>query len=234
MKKRKSEITKRILLSSLFILFSIFVYAQEGQQSEYQKLEKLQDQNVENYMKIYKVIDRYPDFKYSYVYDNDGKIEKVIVEGVVEETDRKKLEILIFEFKNNKIKMQNTPTRTGIYYSVDQEAEPKMGMEKFYDNLRDKITYPEEAKKYGVEGNVYLKFVVDSKGEIAYINAQEDIETSTKPFVKDLMKQAKNAVMETSGNWEPAMVNGDPVASWVVLPVAYNIEQYVGYPAMIR
>lgn len=42
------------------------------------------------------------------------------------------------------------------------------------------------------------------------------------------------AALETSGNWEPSRVNGEPVASWAVIPVIFKIEPYPQLPMMVR
>lgn len=85
-----------------------------------------------------------------------------------------------------------------IYQIVDEEAEPKEGYRAFYNNLYDNLEYPEDAKEWGAEGNVFVKFIVDSNGEIAYITATEDIEASIDKHVKALKEAAKEAVMATS------------------------------------
>lgn len=226
MKKRNLKALTVLFAGILICLPLTTVLAQEYQ---YQDLEDLQDESVKHYMDIYSIVDAYPDFECRYVF-NDGQLEKVIVDGVDNEMDKKRLEVLIFDFKQSKRKMKNIPTRTGIYYSVDKRAEPANGYYDFYMSLQSNLDYPEEAKKQGVEGNVYVKFVVDSNGDISYITASEDIETNQERFVQDLKAEAKAAIMETSGDWEPAIVNGNKVASWAIIPVVFKIEPHPAVP----
>ena len=62
------------------------------------------------------------------------------------------------------------------------------------------------------------------------LREQEVISTDYKyskvcvKIMKDLKEEARQAVLATSGGWEPAMVNGKPVASWVVVPVIFKME----------
>ena len=228
MKTKKNRIVNALLLSILIGLSGSMALAQE-----YPDLEDLQDQNARYYTQIYRIVDEYPDFQYRYVYA-DGEVVDVIVENVDEEMDKKRLEVLLYNLKKNKEKMKDIPTRTGVYYSVDDEAEPEEGYRTFYNNLYEHLEYPEEAKEWGAEGNVFVKFIVDSNGEIAYITATEDIEASMDKHVDALKEAAKEAVMATSGNWQPARVDDVPVASWAVVPVIFKVEAYPHMPTMIR
>lgn len=228
MKTKELKISNVFFLSFLICLTGSFAFAQE-----YQNLEDLQDENMVYYTEIYRIVDDYPEFEYRYIY-SDGEVEKVIVENVDDEMDRKKLEVLIYELKKNREAQKNIPTRTGVYYCVDEEAEPEEGFRTFYNNLYENLSYPEEAREWGAEGNVYVKFIVDSEGEIDFMKATEDIEASTDRYVKDLKEAAMEAVLATSGNWEPARVSGVPVASWAVIPVIFKIEPYPQLPMMVR
>jgi hypothetical protein len=96
------------------------------------------------------------------------------------------------------------------------------------------LDYPEDAKEWGVEGNVYVKFVVDSNGDISHADTVEDIDSDVSRFVTEMKENAKKAVMSTSGEWEPAVAHGQEVASWVVLSVSYQIEPNPALPVFIR
>ncbi len=205
------------------------VQAQEDNGKNYQDMEDMEDENMGYIAEIYEIVEEYPDFEYRYVF-RDGEVQKVIIENVEDEKDRKRLEVLIYGFKRNKEKMKGIPTRTGIFYSVDEDPEPKMGYRDFYNELYENLKYPEEAKEWGTEGNVYVKFVVKSNGEIGYMTTTDDIESTQERYEEDLIQEAKKAIRTTSGDWRPGMVEGVPVASWVVLPVVFRLETYPHMP----
>ncbi len=232
MKKTIMHFTSLFITVSLLCMTHTVAFSQEKKEVKFQTLENLQDKNAVNYTRIYRIVNDYPDFKYKYSYDN-GNVEEVIVKGIDDEMDRKKVEVLILDFKKNKEKMKNIPTRTGIYYSVDQEAEPENGYDEFYRTLQSKINYPYEAVNWPVEGTIYLKFVVGSKGEILYVKADEDIETARQRLLEQMKESSKQAIMETSGNWEPSKVDGEPVASWVTVPVVFNAKKHPMIPVRL-
>src|SRR6056297_763221 len=117
MKKAIIHFTSLLIMVSLLGMTHNVAFSQENKEVKFQTLEDLQDKNAVNYTRIYRIVNDYPDFKYKYLYEN-GNVEEVIVKGIDDEMDRKKVEVLILDFKKNKEKMKNIPTRTGIYYSV--------------------------------------------------------------------------------------------------------------------
>lgn len=219
--KRKVNFILSILI---LIMSTSAMFAQSDSDEDFKTMENLQNENEDYYLKIYRVVDNYPDFTYKYVYNND-MLKEVIVSGVDNTMDRKRLEVWLYDLNKNRMDMNSIPTRTGIYYSVDRMARPKAGFKAFYHELKSDLTYPEAAKEAGVEGLVFVKFVVDSNGNVAFIKADEDIEASNPEYAEMLEKEAINIVKSTSGEWEPAEVDNRAVASWIVLPVKFDVRQ---------
>lgn len=232
MKKTIMQVASLIIMASLLCMTPTRAFSQEDKKVDYRTLEDLQDENTVHYTRIYRVVNDYPDFKYKYIYD-DGKVEDVKIEGIDNEMDREKVRVLILDFKKNKERMKNIPTRTGVYYSVDQEAEPENGYDEFHRTLQTKIDYPKEAVNWPIEGTIYVNCVVSDKGEILYAKAEEDIETVRKRYLEQMKESSEQAVMESSGNWEPAKVDGEPVASWVIVPVVFNAKTHPSLPVRL-
>ncbi|MFW5656789.1 MAG: energy transducer TonB [Bacteroidota bacterium] len=223
----------KVFWASFFSLGLIFSLSAQENGNNYRQLEKVQEENDFYYMKVYDIIMEYPEFSYEYEYEND-ELQNVIVYGVTDEKDRERLEVWLYDLRANKDMIQNIPTRTGIYYSVEEEAEPKNELKGIYNVIMNNINYPDEAEDKGVEGTVYVQFVVDSKGDVVYAQASEDIETPYTQAVDEFKKQAIEAVKATSGEWEPAEIDGHDVASWVVLPINFEFKKDPAIRAMIR
>ena len=194
---------------------------------------KAQDEVTDTYIKVYDVIEGYPDFTYTYHYEN-GDLADVTVKGIPDGQDKKSVETLLIDLKEQQIAMTDKTDAQGIYLYTQQEATPEDGYEAFYDNLYDNLSYPDDAQSKGVEGNVYVRFVVDQNGEIKHANAVENIETPYGVAVTKMKQEAVEAVERTSGNWEPATVNGVPVSEWVVLPVEFEFKINPALKAPIR
>ncbi len=225
--KNKNSMFKIFAITSLLVSLPILmVEAQDN-------LEEIQDRNMDYLDQINEIIKDYPAFSYSYKMEN-GKLSDVVVSGVESEVDRKRLEVNLFDLKSNKNMIKNKANRIGVFYSVDQQPEYKGGEEALNDAMVNNLKYPEEAKDWGVEGTIYVKFVVDENGEIPFATTSSNIETSIDSHLTDLEEQAVSAVKATSGDWEPGKVSGVPVAALSVVPVTFDFEKNPAVPTLIR
>ncbi len=196
------------------------------------ELEEMEDINTDLLKQIHKVAQEYPEFSYKYTIE-DGEIQDVVVTGVDNTVDRKRLEVSIFDLKSNKNMMKAKPNRIGVFYSVDEEPEYQGEME-LNRAIQSNLKYPEKAKNWGLEGTIFVKFVVDENGEIPYATTSSNIETSRENYLNDLREQAVEAVKATSGNWEPGKVEDVDVASMAVVPVTFDFEKDPAIRALIR
>ena len=53
-----------------------------------------------------------------------------------------------------------------VYLKPDVAAEPAGGVMEFRKFIATNLIYPEEAKKNGVQGKIYIQFVIDEKGKV--------------------------------------------------------------------
>jgi TonB family protein len=76
--------------------------------------------------------------------------------------------------------------------------------------------YPELAKKLGLEGTVVTRCVVDIDGTVTYAETQR----SSGYIILD--NAALDAVYDAL--FEPAMVGGEPVRVWVLIPFQFALN----------
>ena len=75
--------------------------------------------------------------------------------------------------------------------------------------------YPQLAKLAGIQGTVYLKLLIDEKGNVEKAKVEQG--------VKDMIDEAAlNAAK--SAEFSPAMLNNKPIKVWVILPVAFKLS----------
>ena len=229
----KKTLPKWIALASLlFSLTGNGAFAQNENPITYEEMEEIVDENLEYLKKINRIIRDYPSFSYEYTFDN-SKIEDVTVTGVENDGDRKRLEVVLLDLKSNKNMLKNQENRVGVFYSVDEEATYKDGREALQEQLRSQLKYPEKAEDWGVEGTIFVIFVVDDNGEIPFATTNSNVQTTMERFVKDLEMQAIKAIKATSGDWEPAEVENVDVASRVVVPITFDFKANPFLPALI-
>jgi len=233
----KFRSTKKLVLKLFaltFIAFSLLTFTANAQRDDLtsSELEKIQDENMDYMRQISKIVKDYPSFAYTYDIE-DGKVVNVNVTGVEKDIDRKKLEVMLFDLKSNKNMIKNKANRIGVFYSVDEPAKYN-GDGELDRVIQSNLKYPEGAKNWGVEGSVFVKFVVDENGKIPYATTSSNIETSREDYLKDLEQQAVKAVKATSGDWEPGKVDGVEVSSMAVVPVTFDFKKNPMIPALIR
>ncbi len=196
-------------------------------------LEAMQDANM-NYLKeIYRIIKNYPQFSYEYTMEN-GEVKDVTVTGVDNTMDKKRLEVVLFDLKNNKNAMKNKKNRIGVFYTVDELAKPIKGDEAMREEIEKNLNYPEDALDWGLDGTIFVKFVVDENGKIPFATASADIKTDQEGYVEELKQSAIDAVKETSGEWIPGEVDGVKVASLAYIPIKFEFEKDPAVPVLIR
>jgi hypothetical protein len=199
-----------------------------GQDSKFSDMEKIQD-DIENlYVKTYKIFETYPNLTYEYVYNEDYLVEVRIL-GVDDIKARKRLEVYMMDIADLKDQIMNETNRLGIYYVTETEPRPKAGYEAFYDNMKAFIDYPEFTNIENMEGTLYAKFVVNGKGEVNDVLFTSNFEEKENIQVERMKQDTEEAILATSGDWDPATIEGIPVSQWVVLPVELDL-QTTNYP----
>ncbi|MEP2671490.1 MAG: TonB family protein [Cyclobacteriaceae bacterium] len=103
-----------------------------------------------------------------------------------------------------------------VFTFVEDPAKPKEGIQKYQEQLAAQIKYPEEAKEKGIEGKVYIEFVVDKDGTITDPRVQKGADES-------LNKEALR-VVSLSQPWSPGRQRGKTVKQRMVLPITFSLR----------
>lgn len=143
--------------------------------------------------------DEQPDEALMDIYSNDNVADDVTKDGA---------EISEYE------KQEDT-----IVYVADQMPEFPTGMESFQKYIEDNLKYPGSAKEDGIQGKVYLKFVVASNGAIVNIQLLRGI-----AGCKECDMEAVRLISQMP-KWKPAKKNGKPIACYFTTPVSFKLNQ---------
>jgi protein TonB len=103
-----------------------------------------------------------------------------------------------------------------IYSVMEQHPEYPGGYGVLAKDLQSSLKYPKSARKKGIEGTVYVSFIVDVDGHI------------TEPQVlKGIQAECDAAAVEAVGklnNWKPGMHDDKPVCVRYVLPIKFSLK----------
>lgn len=97
-----------------------------------------------------------------------------------------------------------------VFVVVEERPQLKGGMEA----LANAIRYPESAKKAGIEGRVFVQFIVNEQGTVQNVKV-------TRSVNEALDAEAVRAVKAMS--FEPGKQRGEPVKVQMSLPVTFKL-----------
>ena len=102
-----------------------------------------------------------------------------------------------------------------IYVVVQEPATFLGGMSELYKEVAEVLRYPAEARRRGIQGKVFVEFIVDKDGTL------RDVRTIKGPDV--LLNEEAERVMRMMDDWNPGKVKGKPVVQRMVLPLAFRL-----------
>lgn len=105
-----------------------------------------------------------------------------------------------------------------IWIVVEQQASFPGGATKFYEYLSANLVYPPAARDAGIEGTVWVRFVVEIDGSITNV----EIERGGLGGGTD---RAAMNVVRGMPNWEPARQRNRPVRSYFILPIEFKLAR---------
>jgi periplasmic protein TonB len=102
-----------------------------------------------------------------------------------------------------------------IFTIVEDKATPKNGLAEFYKYVNNSISYPAAARRMGVEGKVFVEFIVSRTGELTDIHAVKGIGAGCD--------EEAVRVIKGSPAWNPAKQRGKAVRQRMVLPITFKL-----------
>ena len=106
--------------------------------------------------------------------------------------------------------------RPGVYIVVEQMPEFPGGDKGFYQYITDNIKYPVEAREKGIQGRVFVNFIVEPNGSVSDIRVLRGIGGGCD--------EEAVRVMESMPKFKPGMQNGEAVRVSYTVPVNFKLE----------
>ncbi|MEK6482195.1 energy transducer TonB [Catalinimonas sp. 4WD22] len=102
-----------------------------------------------------------------------------------------------------------------VYQFVEQMPEFDGGMEALAQFLQKNLKYPATARRMGIEGTVFVKFVVGEDGEVEKVEVMKGI-------VKDCDEEAARVISKMPA-WKPGKQNNKQVKVSMMLPIKFKL-----------
>jgi TonB family protein len=114
-----------------------------------------------------------------------------------------------------RVKFDLPKAKTAVSYAAIP-PKYKDGEEALFKLVQSNVVYPPKAIEQGLQGKVFVKFIVDSKGHLSDFEILQGVGTECN-------KEAIRAILLTDGDWIPASHEGKNVNAYVTLPVQYKV-----------
>lgn len=103
-----------------------------------------------------------------------------------------------------------------IFTIVEETAAPKDGMAAFYKFIGSKLKYPSQATRMGVEGKVFVEFVINRDGTLVDVRVVRGIGAGCD--------EEAVRVVQSSPPWKPGKQRGKPVRQKYTLPIQFKLQ----------
>ncbi len=103
-----------------------------------------------------------------------------------------------------------------IFTIVEQNPEFPDGQAALFKWLGSNIKYPAVARENGIEGTVYVGFVVNTDGSI--------VDVSVKRGIGGGCNEEAVRVVQQMPRWKPGKQQGRPVRVAYTLPIKFKLE----------
>ena len=103
-----------------------------------------------------------------------------------------------------------------IFTIVEEMPSFPGGVYAFHEYLRKNLNYSPAARKLGVEGKVFVQFVVDKEGQISDVHTIRGIGAG--------LDEEAERVIKNSPPWSPGKQRGNAVKTRVVIPINFALN----------
>ena len=141
--------------------------------------------------------------------DEEEIEEEIEIDLDIEVTEETVIEEVVFE------DVPEEEVADEIFTVVEDQPTPPGGMSAFYQYVSKNMKYPAQARRMGIEGRVFVQFVVDKDGTITEVQAIKGIGAGCDEEAERVLRNAPK--------WKPGKQRGRAVKVRMVLPITFKL-----------
>ncbi|MBS1505662.1 MAG: TonB family protein [Bacteroidetes bacterium] len=122
--------------------------------------------------------------------------------------------IAVMRAKSPLIKENSDNDSSKVFTFVQVSAAPVGGFGNFDNWVRKNLKYPPSMKGKDIEGNVFVKFIVETNGSITNVEIVRGINSD---FDREAIR-----LMSSAPKWKPGKMNGKAVRQSYTLPIMFE------------
>ena len=143
------------------------------------------------------------------VVEDDVEVEDVEINAEVDQNE------VIEEYIAPEVEDEEV-VEAEIFQIVEEMPEFPGGMQKLADYLAKNIKYPQMARESGIQGRVFINFVVEPDGSVSNVNVLRSLGGGCD---EEAMR-----VVKSMPKWKPGKQRGKPVRVSYNLPVNFKLQ----------
>ena len=146
------------------------------------------------------------------IVENDVVVQSDVAFQDDETSEDKKVEIYA-----PVLKVEEEQTEDEVFVIVEDMPKFKGGdINKFRDWVQKRVRYPELAAENGIQGRVFITFVVETNGTVSGVTVTRSVD--------QLLDDAAMEAVSASPKWEPGMQRGRPVRVRYSIPIIFQLQ----------
>lgn len=130
---------------------------------------------------------------------------------------KKNLFVLLFAFAMAFPFYAVSQEKDEVYNEVDKMPEFQNGLDGLIKFLQDNVRYPAEAAEDGIQGKVYVGFIVGTRGEVSEVKITRG--------VHPLLDAEAVRVVEIMPPWTPGEKDGEKVRVAYSIPISFTLTE---------
>ncbi len=188
----------KLVLAVPVLLTVFFVFSCQPDEEELEKkaiaasydntqseMKQLSEQQLAIINKYYPKMEKFRD-----AVEEKGNDIEALKAANISDKDMATYEKLITARENLQEQLAELPDADNIFMVVEDQPEPEGGMEKFYNYVGNNLQYPTEARQNGIEGRVFIQFVVNEDGSLTDVQAIKGIGSGCDAEAARVIKEA--------------------------------------------
>lgn len=143
--------------------------------------------------------------------------DDVVIENEVRFEDDETSEDKVVEIYAPVLQAEEEETEDEIFVIVEDMPKFRGGdINKFREWVQKRVRYPELAAENGIQGRVFISFVVETNGNVSNVTVTRSVDA--------LLDEAAKEAVAASPKWEPGMQRGRPVRVRYSIPIIFQLQ----------
>lgn len=135
--------------------------------------------------------------------------------AMVENIPVRSVQKFTLELSPKEVKLYSE-SQSEVYSNVEQMPEFPGGPLALRKFIAMSVRYPVEALQKGIQGKVFVSFVISETGEVTNIKLAKGVHKS--------LDQEAIRVVKLMGRWKPGIHDGNPVKVSYTVPINFNMQ----------